>query len=80
MAIKFGEGYDDRDDLLKEAYVYDTKLGSVQGNIVPEYIGIFHKATPRPNKTLPFLRSCLVLTYVGEALPCRMSRLPPKKR
>lgn len=80
VAIKFGEGYDERDDLVKEAYMYNKELLDVQGEIVPEYIGIFHKATPRPNKTLPRLQSCLVLTYVGEALPCRMSHLPPKKR
>lgn len=80
VAIKFGEGFDERDDLLKEAYFYNKELKRAQGKFVPEYIGVFHMSTPRPDKTLPLLRSCLVLTYVGEPLTCYMRFLPPKRR
>ena len=80
VALKLKDGFDERDELVDETQLYKTKLSQVQGVIVPKYLGVFTVIQPRPNKSLPRVLTCLVLTYVGEALPNFIDKLPCKER
>jgi len=85
VALKFATGEKGRQELVKEAKFYNEELLRVQGFAVPEYIGIFGACLP--GNSLWFdgpktevTTTCLVLTYVGEALTREISELSANER
>lgn len=66
VAIKFGEGYDDRDDLLKEAYVYDTKLGACRATLSQSTSASFIKQLR--DRTKPWIMPCPYLRRRSSSL------------
>jgi hypothetical protein len=80
VVLKLAVGLDARDELLKEAHFYLNELEELQGKIVPQYIGMFGSATPRKGYRTALVKTCLVLSYVGQRLDCYVQNLEPRMR
>jgi hypothetical protein len=75
VAIKLGVDFDEKDALIDEAMFYVDKLQGLQGDLVPQYIGTFCCGTPQEDFPTPLAKTCLLLTWVGEPLNCRIQDL-----
>jgi hypothetical protein len=80
VALKFGVGFDARDELLKEARLYCEELLELQNKIVPYYIGIFCAEIPRKSYSTPLIRTVMVITWVGRGLPTFIHDMPALAR
>lgn len=84
VALKFATGKKGRQQLVKEAKFYNEELLPVRGFLVPEYIGIFEVQSSSDAKSDDdegeVIRTCLVVTYVGEVPPQPIPELPVKDR
>lgn len=80
--LKFGMGYDEREELENEADLYSTKLEGAQGRIVPKFVGIFGCQTPKRKGRPGYeITTCLVLFYMeGNTISTPFSKLSAENR
>lgn len=80
VVLKFGSGFDDRDNLIKEANYYQNELEMVQESVIPKFYGLFGSTTEQEGTSRPRVITCLVLQYVGEPPSVELDKLPPEQR
>jgi hypothetical protein len=68
VALKFGFGYDAKDELVREVIFYTEELEDLQGKVVPQYLGTFCSTHSRKNYDTPLVKTCVVFTWVGHPL------------
>jgi hypothetical protein len=79
VAVKFGFGKRGREELSKEAKFYNNELLEAQEIMVPKFIGLFGASVLLKNGKSETV-TCLVVRFVGKALPCSFWDLPAEQR
>jgi hypothetical protein len=78
VAVKFGFGNEDRDELANEAKFYNNELSDAQEIIVPKFICLFGASVLSNGNS--YVVTCLVVRFVGEEILCRLKELPAERR